>query len=125
MAWDSNYSMWVDSAIKTGTITVTKTDDATSTVSDGKLHPDYGIPLIGGKWYDEEYVDRVVKALNETKYSSIPIDWIYKWIQEIPSKDYDVNGQVKFVFYDKDKPALRIPCITDMIDDWRKEHGLN
>ena len=124
MVWDSNYSMWVDWARKTGCSNTTGSYTQVITVDEDK-QPDYGVPLISGKWYDEEYVDRAVKALNEMNYSSIPIDWIYKWIQEIPSKDYDVDGQVKFVFYDKDKPALRIPCITDMVDDWRKEHGLN
>ena len=44
MVWDSNYSMWVDWARKTS-VTAGTTGSATSTMTDGKDHPDYGIPL--------------------------------------------------------------------------------
>lgn len=54
----------------------------------------------------------------------IPIEWMYKWIENIPNnwREYEVSGQVRKVQYSYDKPAVLIPCITDMIEDWKAEN---
>lgn len=61
--------------------------------------------------------------------NSIPIEWIYKWIENIPNNwrgysedwNYNIDGEVKKVIY-KNNTTILLPCITDMLDDWRSNN---
>lgn len=64
------------------------------------------------------------------KVDAIPIEWIYKWVENIPNNwrgysddwNYNIDGEVSHVNV-WGKYNIMIPCIGDMLDDWRNENG--
>lgn len=60
---------------------------------------------------------------------AIPIEWIYKWLENIPNNwrgyaddwNYNIESEVKKVVY-KNNTVILLPCITDMLDDWMEEN---
>lgn len=62
------------------------------------------------------------------KVDAIPIEWIYKWLENIPNNwrgynedwNYNIDGEVSHVNV-RDKYNIIIPCIGDMLDDWFRE----
>lgn len=64
------------------------------------------------------------------KVDAIPVEWIYKWLENIPNNwrgynddwNYNIDGEISHVNV-RGKYNIIIPCIGDMIDDWRNENG--
>lgn len=60
---------------------------------------------------------------------AIPIEWIYKWLENIPNNwrgyaddwNYNIESEVKKIIY-KNNTVILLPCITDMLDDWMEEN---
>lgn len=60
---------------------------------------------------------------------AIPIEWIYKWLENIPNNwrgyaddwNYNIESEVKKIVY-KNNTVILLPCITDMLDDWMEEN---
>lgn len=60
---------------------------------------------------------------------AIPIEWIYKWLENIPNNwrgyaddwNYNIESEVKKIVY-KNNTVVLLPCITDMLDDWMEEN---
>ena len=61
------------------------------------------------------------------KNDAIPVDWIKRWLSNIKNdprykSEYgELTGDVKYVSYEGTK-VTRIPCISDMLEDWEKEN---
>ena len=59
----------------------------------------------------------------------IPVEWIYKWLENIPNNwrgyaddwNYNIESEVKKIVY-KNNTVILLPCITDMLDDWMEEN---
>lgn len=66
---------------------------------------------------------------NQPTVKAIPIEWIYKWLENIPNNqrgysedwNYNIEGEVKKIIY-KNNTVILLPCITDMLDDWMEEN---
>lgn len=65
-------------------------------------------------------------AIEDTKtVNAIPVDWIKKWLNNIKYDDrykseyVHLTQDVKRIEY-KNTVLIRIPCISDMLEDWEK-----
>lgn len=68
-------------------------------------------------------------AIEDTKtVDAIPVKWIEKWLNRIKYDDrykseyVHLTHDVRRIEY-KNEVLIRIPCISDMLEDWRKENG--
>lgn len=65
---------------------------------------------------------------NAPTVEAIPIKWIEKWLENIKndrrykSEYVELTQDVKRVVY-KGTVVIRIPCISDMLEDWENENG--
>jgi len=68
------------------------------------------------------------KGYEDAMAEAIPIKWINEWIDSIKDKDryknkyVEIPSEVKIVVY-RDNQVIPIPCVSDMIEDWRKENA--
>lgn len=59
---------------------------------------------------------------------AIPVEWIKKWINNIANNeryknDYvELTEEIKRIVYRQEMMIIRIPCISDMLEDWEKEN---
>ena len=66
-------------------------------------------------------------ATANAKVKAIPVEWIKKWLENIKndkrykSEYVELTQDVKRVEY-KGTIIIRLPCISDMLDDWEKEN---
>lgn len=69
------------------------------------------------------------KAILKCKIDAIPVEWIRKWLENIKnekrykSEYVELTQDVKQVVY-KGNVLIRIPCISDMLEDWEKENEI-
>ena len=71
--------------------------------------------------------DQYKKGYEDAMADAIPIKWINEWIDSIKDKDryknkyVEIPEEVKVVVY-RDNQVIPIPCVSDMLDDWRIEN---
>lgn len=60
--------------------------------------------------------------------NSIPIEWIERWLNNIANnkryknKYVELTEEVKRIVY-RQTAIIRIPCISDMLEDWEVENA--
>lgn len=75
--------------------------------------------------YAEEIIDK------QPTVEAIPIEWIKKWLNNIANNeryknDYvELTEEVKRIVYRQEMMIIKIPCISDMLEDWKKENERN
>lgn len=82
---------------------------------------DYWYTVMGVTEDDIDYADTV---------DAIPVEWIEKWLENIKndkrykSEYVELTQDVKRIEY-KGTVMIRIPCISDMLEDWKRENETN
>lgn len=72
-----------------------------------------------------EHAEAVISKLPTIE--AIPVEWIEEWLENIKndkrykSEYVELTKDVKQVEY-KGTALIRIPCISDMLEDWEKEN---
>ena len=62
--------------------------------------------------------------------NSIPIEWIERWLNNIANDErykneyVELTEEVKRIVY-RQTLIIKIPCISDMLEDWKKENEIN
>lgn len=71
------------------------------------------------------------QVVNAPTVEAIPIEWIKKWLNNIANNeryknDYvELTEEVKRIVYRQEMMIIKIPCISDMLEDWKKENERN
>lgn len=77
---------------------------------------------------DGKRVDKII--LDAPTVEAIPIEWVERWINNIANDErykneyVELTEEVKRIVY-RQTVIIKIPCISDMLEDWRKESEIN
>ena len=75
-------------------------------------------------WVDEYDINA------QPTVQAIPVEWIERWLNNIENneryknEDVELTEEVKRIVY-RQTVIIKIPCISDMLEDWRKENEIN
>lgn len=70
-----------------------------------------------------------IKGFENGRKGAIPIEWIEKWLNNIANNErykseyVELTKEVKRIVY-RQAVIIRIPCISDMLEDWEIENGI-
>lgn len=69
-------------------------------------------------------------VMSSPTVEAIPVEWIKKWLNNIANNErykneyVELTEEVKRIIY-RQAVIIRIPCVSDMLEDWRKENEVN
>ena len=75
-------------------------------------------------WVDEYDINA------QPTVQAIPTEWIERWLNNIENNErykneyVELTEEVKRIVY-RQTVIIKIPCISDMLEDWRKENEIN
>lgn len=82
--------------------------------------------------YSENGINYEVYGIpeNQPTVDAVPIEWIKKWLNNIANNErykneyVELTEEVKRIVYRQDM-IIKIPCISDMLEDWEKENEID